>query len=74
VRTSNSGKTYDSSMTQYEVSCTEDRLRILSTAFYLKGDAVLQSDETTSWHAIIPETVAEVAGAATCGYIKAHGL
>ena len=74
LRTSDSGKSYDGSMTQYEISCTEDRLRILSTAFYLKDAAVLQSDETTSWHAIIPETVAEAAGTASCGYIKAHGL
>jgi hypothetical protein len=68
------GKIFDTAMIHYEMSCPIDRMRILSTAFYLQGNIVLSSNVAGSWGAVIPESVSEYSGKAICSYIKSHGV
>jgi hypothetical protein len=68
------GKIFDTAMIHYEMSCPIDRIRILSTAFYLQGTIVLSSNVAGTWGPVIPETVAEYSGKAICSYIKSHGV
>jgi hypothetical protein len=72
--TSNDGNTYDSTMKQYEISCSDLRYRVLSRAEYLKSELVSSSSESTSWLSAMPETVAEASGQVICAYVKAHGI
>ncbi|HCU10885.1 MAG TPA: hypothetical protein DGB72_02035 [Gemmatimonadetes bacterium] len=72
--TSKNGNTYDSTMLQYEISCSDLSYRVITGAEYLKSDLVWSSSDQTSWQAAMPETVAEMAGRTICAYVKAHGL
>jgi S1-C subfamily serine protease len=72
--TSKSGNTYNSTMTQYELSCRDLSFRLLSDAEYLKGELVGSSSNPTPWQTAMPETVAEVSGKVVCAYVKAHGI
>jgi hypothetical protein len=72
--TSKTGNIYDSTMMQYEVSCSDLRYRVITGAEYLKSELVWSSSDQTEWQAAMPETVAEISGRTVCAYVKTHGL
>lgn len=72
--TSRDGETFDVTMAQWEISCSDTRYRQHSVARYLKEDLVSSSSEVSSWKSAIPESVAEESERIICAYIKAHGL
>lgn len=72
--TSSTGRTYDVVISQYEISCSDNRYRFVSGAAYSKGETVWSSSTISRWENAIPESIAEAEGLVICAYIKAHGL
>jgi hypothetical protein len=75
-QTTGTGKSYDTFITQDEISCSDNRYRFISGVAYLKGEYAWSTSGPASgeWQSTVPESVGEIEGHVICAYIKAHGL
>jgi hypothetical protein len=72
--TTTSGMKFDSLISQYEMSCRDNRYRFITGVTYLKREIAWSSSASGEWQTAIPESVAEAQGQVFCAYVKAHGL
>jgi len=72
--TDSHGDTSDVVKIQYEISCSEHRMRMRSGAKYFHGTLILSATNVDPWEAAIPESIGESLLNTVCAYAKSHGI